>query len=123
MKKLFIGLLVILCFSAFGLGIYLSGLSPQYDGSLALNGIAEETTIHFDSYGVPHIYAKNEEDAYFALGYVHAQERLFQMEMVRRVATGRLAEILGPEFIKTDLFFPVHRNNLSKRQPLPINKE
>ena len=47
----------------------------------------------------------NEEDVYFALGYVHAQERLFQMEMMRRVASGRLAEILGEKLVKTDKFF------------------
>ncbi|MDZ7649077.1 MAG: penicillin acylase family protein [Cytophagales bacterium] len=54
----------------------------------------------YDDYGVPHIYAQNDEDAYYALGYVHAQDRLFQMEMIRRPVGGRLSEILGPDLAK-----------------------
>lgn len=48
----------------------------------------------FDAYGVPHIYDENEEDAYFSLGFVHTQDRLFQLEMMRRVGTGTLAVFL-----------------------------
>ena len=78
---------------------------PQYDGEINLAGLESTVTIKYDTYGIPHIYAENESDAYFALGYVHAQERLFQMEMIRRVATGTLSEILGNEFIETDKLF------------------
>lgn len=59
----------------------------------------------FDAYGVPHIYAENEEDAYFSLGFVHTQDRLFQLEMMRRVGTGTLAEFLGPDLLEIDKFF------------------
>ncbi len=85
--------------------IYLQSLQPSYSGRLTLSGLREEIEVIFDPYGIPHIYGQNEEDVYFALGYVHAKERLFQMEMMRRVAAGRLAEILGEELIKTDKFF------------------
>lgn len=88
-----------------GVLIYLTSQKPQYNGSLELEGLHDKVEIVFDYYGVPHIYANNEEDAYFALGYVHAQDRLFQMEMTRRVASGRLAELLGPDFVKVDAFF------------------
>jgi penicillin amidase len=58
-----------------------------------------------DQSGVPHIYAKNETDALFGLGYAHAQDRLWQMEYQRRVANGRLAEILGPSVLPADRLF------------------
>ncbi len=70
-----------------------------------LEGLNQQVDIYFDPWAVPHIYARNEADAYFALGYVHAQERLFQMEIMRRIAAGRMAEILGKKLIKTDRFF------------------
>ena len=85
--------------------IYLQTLKPRYAGTQALEGLQAAVEVFFDDYGIPHIYAQNEHDAYFALGYLHAQERLFQMEMLRRVAAGRLAEILGEEFVPTDRFF------------------
>ena len=78
---------------------------PKYSGEITLNGALDDIEVIFDTYGVPHIYAKNEHDAYLALGYVHAQDRLFQMEIMRRVGGGSLAEILGPELVETDKFF------------------
>ena len=85
--------------------IYLHLQKPQYAGEVTLKGIDAEATVYFDDFGIPHIYGSSEEDVYFALGFVHAQERLFQMEMMRRVAGGRLSEILGPELLETDIFF------------------
>ena len=78
---------------------------PKYNGVENLAGLTAEVEVYFDEIGVPHIYAANESDAYKALGYVHAQDRLWQMELVRRIAAGRLSEILGPELVKTDKFF------------------
>jgi penicillin amidase len=78
---------------------------PKYNGVESLKGLTAEVEVYFDEIGVPHIYAANESDAYKALGYVHAQDRLWQMELVRRIAAGRLSEILGPELVKTDKFF------------------
>jgi penicillin amidase len=85
--------------------MYLYSLQPQYSGRLKLTGLQDEVEVIFDPYGIPHIYGQNETDVYFALGYVHAQERLFQMEMMRRITAGRLSEILGEKLIKTDKFF------------------
>jgi len=84
---------------------YLLTTKPQYDGNLKLDGIKQQVEVLFDEYAIPHIYAQNQEDAYFALGYVHAQERLFQMELLRRVGSGRLAEIFGEKLVKTDKLF------------------
>lgn len=61
--------------------------------------------MRYDERGVPHIRAENETDLYRALGYVHAQDRLFQMEVMRRLARGELAEILGPKLLDTDKLF------------------
>lgn len=85
--------------------IYLQQLKPQYSGELVLEGLHEQVDVYFDPWAVPHIYARNEADAYFALGYVHAQERLFQMEIMRRIGAGRMAEILGKKLVKTDRLF------------------
>jgi penicillin amidase len=89
---------------AIGYG-YLRSTAPNYSGELSLIGVKEQVEVFYDDYGVPHIYAQNEEDAYYALGYVHAQDRLFQMEMLRRAAGGRLSEILGEDLVKVDKLF------------------
>ena len=80
-------------------------LVPNYKGEIEIKNTLEDVTIHFDDVGVPHINAKNQRDAYVALGYVHAQDRLWQMELIRRIAAGRLSEIFGEELIKTDKLF------------------
>lgn len=84
---------------------YWQSKKPTLHGELKLKGVQANVEVLFDDYGVPHIYAQNEPDAFFALGYVHAQDRLFQMELMRRVASGRLAEILGSELTQVDVFF------------------
>tara|TARA_B100000767_G_scaffold275610_1_gene313695 strand:+ start:2127 stop:4532 length:2406 start_codon:yes stop_codon:yes gene_type:complete len=85
--------------------IYSEVTQPQYSGELKLNNISSEVTVYFDDTGVPHINAQNQKDAYIALGYVHAQDRLWQMELTRRIAPGRLSEILGKEVTRVDQFF------------------
>jgi penicillin G amidase len=84
---------------------YLSTKQPQRSGSLPLLNLNEPVTVRYDERGVPHIKAYNEADLYRALGYVHAQDRLFQMEMVRRLAQGELAEIWGPKLLNVDRLF------------------
>ena len=78
---------------------------PVLEGTIKSSEINSETTVYFDEYGIPHIYGSNELDALTALGYVHAQDRLWQMELLRRIAPGRLSEILGEATIETDKFF------------------
>jgi penicillin amidase len=84
---------------------YLQYSKPKYEGEQSLKDITKETTVYFDDYGVPHIYAANQKDAMTALGYVHAQDRLWQMELMRRIAPGHLSEIFGTPVLKTDQFF------------------
>jgi penicillin amidase len=84
---------------------HLRGKLPQRDGEIALSGLTAPVSVRFDERGVPHIRAANEADLYRALGFVHAQDRLFQMELMRRVARGEMAEILGPKLLETDQLF------------------
>jgi penicillin G amidase len=84
---------------------YLQYLKPNYEGEVAIKNISKTTNVYFDEYGIPHIYAETQKDAMTILGYVHAQERLWQMELLRRIAPGRLSEIFGTKALKSDLFF------------------
>ncbi len=83
---------------------YRSASQPQVAGSLQLPGLAAPLEIVRDAAGVPHIYAGSANDAYFGLGFAHAQDRLWQLELNRRIPAGRLAEILGPKALPTDRF-------------------
>lgn len=78
------------------------GRLPQVTGRLALPGLQQEATVHRDQWGIAYIHAHTRPDLYFAQGVVHAQERLFQMEVNRRAATGRMAEMLGRAALPTD---------------------
>jgi penicillin amidase len=77
---------------------------PKTNGTLRLAELHEPVEIITDHYGVPHIYAHNEDDLYLAQGYVHAQYRLWQMELNRRVGSGRLSEIFGELTLEADRF-------------------
>ncbi len=72
--------------------------------SLSVRGLSAPVEVRRDRWGVPHIYAKNQRDLFFAQGFVAAQDRLFQMEMWRRQGEGRLAEVLGPSAVARDRF-------------------
>ncbi len=105
LKKILLGILILLVLAAISGFVYINSLKPQYSGNLELKNLQSEVSTYFDNYGIPHIYAENQEDAYKTLGYVHAQERLWQMELLRRIAPGRLSEILGKDLLPTDKFF------------------
>ena len=79
--KITLGIFLLMVIFAAGCIIYLQQLKPQYSGELTLTGLQQTVEVIFDHYGVPHIYGQNEEDVYFALGYVHAQERLFHLSL------------------------------------------
>ena len=71
---------------------------------LEIPELNDEVTVIRDEWGIPHIYASNDLDLFFAQGYVHAQDRFFQMDMLRRLVRGRISEILGSDAISTDKF-------------------
>jgi len=95
---------------------------PKNRGKLRLQGLHEAVEVITDRYGVPHIYAHNEDDLFFAQGYLHAQERLWQMELNRRVGSGRLCEIFGEIAIEADRFsrrLGMHRAAAAAAEQLP----
>ena len=105
MKSFLKILFVILALSVAAGAWYIYNKQPQRSGEISLSKLQAPVNVRYDERGVPHIQAQNEADMYRTLGYVHAQDRLFQMEMVRRLARGELAEILGPKLLDTDRLF------------------
>ncbi|MEX2162124.1 MAG: penicillin acylase family protein [Anaerolineales bacterium] len=77
---------------------------PQVDGEIQLSGLDGQVDIYRDQAGIPHIYASTEHDLFFAEGYVHAQDRFWQMDFNRHVGAGRLSEMLGSATLDNDLF-------------------
>lgn len=75
---------------------------PEYNRNIELTGISDEVVVYRDVHAVPHIFARNEHDLYVAVGYVMAQDRLWQMDLLRRVTLGRLSEIFGEDMVNTD---------------------
>jgi penicillin amidase len=105
LKKILKIALVSLVFVLVVTWLYSKTYPPNYKGEIEIKNLSEKVTIYFDEIGVPHINAQNQNDAYIALGYVHAQDRLWQMEVIRRIAAGRLSEIFGEKLIKADKLF------------------
>lgn len=97
--------LVALVVLALGAGfLWLRTSLPETSGTVTVEGPAAPVEIVRDANGVPHIFAGNAIDAYFALGFVHAQDRLWQMEFMRRLGAGRLSEVLGESSLSADRF-------------------
>jgi len=96
-------ILLILIVLWFGGKIYLSRSTAQYEGKIELSAIQSPVEITFDAKGIPQIWAETNADMYYALGRLHASERLFQMELVRRFARGELSEIFGADAFQLDL--------------------
>lgn len=101
----FLGLIIIAVIAGL---ILLSGIKraalPRYRGELITSGLGADVTVYRDVRGMPHIYAANEHDLYFSVGYVSAQERLWFMDLIRRITQGRLSEVMGEKLVETDKF-------------------
>ena len=83
---------------------YRQASQPLHEGTVRVPLLHQKLRIERDGQGIPHVIGASEHDTAFGLGYAHAQDRLWQMEMNRRIAAGRLAEILGPAAVDTDRF-------------------
>jgi penicillin amidase len=103
----FILLVLALCALGAGAAVFqrLWATRPLVAGQVGVRGVDAEVELLRDQHGVPHIYAQTERDAYFGLGFVHAQDRVFQIELQQRMASGRLAELLGSEALASDRLF------------------
>jgi len=107
--KTFLGLAIIIVPLVLLFMFIFNGMSKKsfypVKGETTVQGLNSQVRIYFDDYAVPHIFAQNEKDMYFSMGYMHAQDRLWQMDITRRVAEGRLAEILGGSVLEFDKLF------------------
>lgn len=104
-KRIALALLVLVVGGAAGSWWWIRSSAPAYSGELRLDGLSAPATVWFDDFGIPHIQASGRTDLYRAFGYIHASERLFQMEMLRRAGGGRLSEIIGASTLPTDIMF------------------
>ncbi|RCJ25822.1 peptidase S45 [Nostoc sp. ATCC 43529] len=94
------------------LGLFFMGLAthivrqsfPQESGTIQLPGLQAEVTVERDKWGVPHIYAANSHDLFMAQGYIHAQDRFWQMDFWRHIGSGRLSEMFGSSQVETDKY-------------------
>ncbi len=105
LKKSGLLLLVLVVILAIAGTIFVQTLKPDYSGTKTLVQLENEVQVYYDTYGIPHIYGTTEKDAFRALGYVHAQDRLWQMELLRRIGSGGLSEVFGTDLLETDKFF------------------
>ncbi|MEX0968879.1 MAG: penicillin acylase family protein [Paracoccaceae bacterium] len=104
-RWLFISFIAVMVLAAIGLGMlwYLGSRSlPNYALNIEVAGLRAPIEIVRDAHAVPHVFAASDEDALFGLGYAHAQDRLWQMTLMRRTAQGKLSEIFGNQTLETD---------------------
>ncbi|MEI8097538.1 MAG: penicillin acylase family protein [Sediminibacterium sp.] len=104
-KRIVLAVLIVVLLLVSAGYFYLNSLQPNYSANLNLPGLKAEVSVLYDNYAIPHLYAQNEEDLFYAFGYIHAQDRLFQMEVLRRLADGRLSEVFGEKALQSDQFF------------------
>lgn len=107
MRKLALATCVLLALVGVAAGggyLWLRTGLPTVSGTAALPGLRQPVSVYRDVESIPHIFAETQHDAYFALGYVHAQDRLWQMDFLRRLGAGRLSEILGERLVGTDKY-------------------
>lgn len=114
-------LLIALCTSGFY--FYLKYSVPPKNLTLKLKGLSEPVEVLWDKWGTPHINAQNEEDATLALGYIIASERLFQLDIYRRLGTGELSEIFGERTLKMDKLARVLRFSATAEERLTKTPE
>ena len=105
LSKLILALIAIIVLISIGLVVYLKSVVPFESGQVSSESLADTVEVRYDLYGVPHIAAQNDTDAFFSLGFAVARERLFQLELLRRVGAGRLSEVFGKDLVRTDAFF------------------
>ncbi len=116
-RKIVVGLISFALLLLIAYFFFAQSQKPTYNGSADLPGLDSEVEVYFDEFGIPHIYAEKESDAFMALGYVHAQDRLWQMELVRRIAAGRLSELLALILLRPISFSGVWGLNTNRPKP------
>ena len=100
----FLALCVVLALAGVGVWVLIKRSVPDYSGRVAVAGVSAPVEIVRDGHAVPHIFGETDADVFFGLGYAHAQDRLWQMTMMRRAAQGRLSELFGARTVGVDDF-------------------
>ena len=103
--RIAVGLIVLTIVGAAAAYVFVSRSLPDYDARLTVNGLSAEVEIVRDSANVPHVFAESDADAFFGLGYAHAQDRLWQMLLLRRTVQGRMSEAFGARTLGFDRLF------------------
>ena len=102
-KRVLLVLIALILVTIIGALAYIYSTKTSYKGEVHIDGVKAE--VYYDNIGVPHIISDTEEEATVVLGYVHAKDRLWQMELMRRIAASRLSEIFGEDALEADMFF------------------
>jgi penicillin amidase len=119
-RRIVVGFAAVLLLGVAAIAFVLWRSVPPLDGAEALPGLGAAVEVVWDSLAIPHIVATSDRDAFTALGYLHARDRLWQMEMLRRAAEGRLSEIVGPAAVATDRFLRTLDIGRAARRSLAI---
>lgn len=119
LRIIVVSFLALIIMAAVAGGVYIRYTSrkalPDYNEKKEIDGLASEVKVYRDSTAMPHIYGKNVEDVYRVTGYVMAQDRMWQMDLLRRLTTGNLSEVLGEDLVEIDqLFRSLHFDRKSK---------
>jgi penicillin G amidase len=106
LKRVTLGIIILLVAAAAGGYGYIHHIAhravPDYNSRVELRGLKAPVTVYRDDFAIPHIYARHEADLYRAVGWCMAQDRLFQMDLIRRATTGRLSEVIGEKTVGVD---------------------
>ncbi len=127
-KRIIIGVFTFIILLSSIVFFYLKSTLGRIDGQITISELKKNVIISRNEFGVPKIEAKNQEDMFFAIGYTHASDRLFQMDMIRRLATGRLSEVMGKRTLGIDkkykdlMIEESIENSLKDGLPNEINK-
>ena len=97
--------IAIVCIVVFSVYEWLRHPLPIHEGKIKIKSLKDSVNVYTYIYGVPHVFAGNEKDLFFAAGYIAARDRLFQLAMVSLAVRGGLASVLGPKYLKTDIYF------------------
>ena len=105
LRSLFVLIILLLIAGVFLIRNVANRALPDYNKDVGLAGLTGEVEVYRDEFGIPHVYAENEPDLYRVTGYLQAQDRLWQMDLLRRVTSGRLSEIFGEDYVDADQLF------------------
>lgn len=122
-KRILLGFLLLIVLVLISGAIFLNNLKtaaiPDYNKDVELTGLSEEISVFRDGHGIAHVNAQNQKDLYRAVGFSMAQDRLWQMDLLRRVTQGRLSEILGKDQVNTDLLMRALRIQEKSERIIP----